>query len=203
MFEPSPYSYAGPDLEVARYTDDAQKEAKLSAGLAKASAGVAATAAVSAAVAPPWSLIVTAAAAATSLGIQVASKMSGRNAKALSGDQAAIAPFIRRAGRMKAARRKHEAERLLKVLEKHEAHPKKTRAWKVRNNVLKMKLGALYAAQQHGHENPHTPIEPGAPSPAEVEAGAGDGGWLGIPYWGWGLGIVVGGGAIVASRRAS
>lgn len=200
-FEPSEYS--GSDAPAPTvYKQESAKEAKLSAGLAKASAGVAATAAVSAAVAPPWSLIVTAAAAATSLGIQVASKVSGRNARALTGDEAAIAPFVKRAAKMKAAKRKQVAEKLLKALQKHSAHPKKTRPWKVKDNVLKMKLGALYAAQNHAHKNPHQALEPGAPTSAQVEAAA-DTGVMGLPDWVfWGLGVVgLGAAGLAVARR--
>lgn len=198
LFEPSIHSYGATGAK--DYSQDAGKETKLSAGLAKASAGVAATGAVAAVVAPPWSLIVTAAAAATSLGLQVASKVSGRNAKALTGDEAAIAGFIRRAAKMKAAARKKEAEHLLKALKKHEARPKKARAWKVKENVLKMKLAALYAAQHHAGKHPDTPLDPDGPTPAQVEATPDAP--LGIPMLGWVIGgvVVAGIGAVVYAR---
>ena len=120
-FEPSQYS--GP-YDTKSYDVDAEKEAKLSSGLDKASKAVAATGAAATLVAPPWSLIVTAAAAATSLGIKVASAVSGRNARALQGDEAAIAGFIKRMAKMKSAKRKKLAEKLLKQLNKHKKHKK-------------------------------------------------------------------------------
>lgn len=208
MFEPSHLSDLADTPKATKGKADAAKEQKLSAGLDKASKAVAATAAASSVVAPPWSLVVSAAAAATALGLQVASKVSGHNAQILAGDERAIAPYVKRAAKMTAAQRKKEASKLLKQLKAWNKKPHKDtdRAWKVRANLLKMKLAALYAAQHHGHHKPKTPLVPGGPTPVQVEAAGGRlhaPGPAGVSWWVWGggaLGLAVVGGVLVARR---
>lgn len=189
-FEPSEHTYGA--AQAKNYQAEAGKEAKLSAGLDKASKAVAATGVAASVVAPPWSLIVTAAAAATALGIKVASAISGRNARALSGDEAAIAPFIKRANKMKPAKRKNVAERLLAALQRHTKKKGRGRPWKVRDNVLKMKLGALYAVEQHHKQKPNVKLDPDGPTPAEIAARPD--GYFGMPSW-----ALIGGGVLAVA----
>lgn len=167
MFAPSHLSDAPPavhkDAKAAAKAEASSDKLAKSAAVAAASGGIAAAF-------PVYGWIIGACAEATALSLTVASKMSGRNAKILAGDESAIAGFLKRISKMKADKRAKLAERLKKELLQHEKHPKKNNAWKVRDNALRLKLGALYAAQHHAEAHPHTALDPLGPTPAEVEA---------------------------------
>lgn len=180
-----PYALASVDLyrgygvtapyATTDFSKEAAKAAKTNAAgqsIASAASGVALTVAAAAVgVAPPFGAIFAALSAAVGGCLIAADAIGKRNQKILRGDQAAIAPFLKRVSRWKADKRKQVATRLLKEYDRHKRNKPKNpkNPWKVRENELSMKLAALYAAEAHARVKPHKPIDPESPTPAQIE----------------------------------
>jgi hypothetical protein len=208
-------NYGANPYATTDYSTDANQAAKTSGTALKtvatvsAAASTAATVAAAALAVPayPFNLIAAAVAASVAACLAVAGAIGKRNQKLLRGDKTAIAPFLKHVAKWKSAKRTRVAARLLKEYEKHKRHQRHGKPWKVRENMLSMKLGALYAAEAHARMKPHVPLDPDGQSAAQVEAqpdtplNSGDEGAM--PIWGWGIGalLVVGGIIAVSSNN--
>lgn len=206
-----PLGYGAPPPEVEDYSTDADKAGRGRAGR-KAAVGVAMTASsavLSAAIgtaaipAVPWTQIAAAVGVAVAGCLAAGEAIGARNEKILRGDESAIVPFIKQVAKWKSDKRKKVAERLLKEYQNHLRHEKTgvfAKAWRIRKNVLAMKMGALYAAESHSRRKPNVALDPAGPTPAQVEAEPE------IPAWVWvGGGVAVFAiiGAAVARRRSA
>lgn len=153
------------------FSKDAEQAARTQRGVQTAGTAVLTAAAAAAAIpAYPWSLIASAAIATVGVALKVAGAIGARNQKILQGDESTIAGFMRRCAKWKSAHRERVAKRLLKEYEHHKKHKKHGKPWKVRENLLSMKLAALYAVEANAKARPNKPLM-GAPPPVEVEQG--------------------------------
>jgi hypothetical protein len=123
-------------------------------------------------IAPPWSLIPAAAGGLLALSVGIAAGVGKKQQRILRGDSAAIAGFVKHVARWSSEKRKRTATTLLKQIANHVKHGKKkiflskklvnsTKAWKVRKNLLAMKLAAIYAVESRAKGNSRKPIVAG------------------------------------------
>ena len=102
-----------------------------------------------------------------------------RREKLLSGDQAAIAGWAKRAAKWPASKRKRIAEKLLKKFQELKAKGDKkrfgkeredTKGYQAKFNEYKLKLAALYRLEAQARKAPKKPIVPDDPETTPIYA---------------------------------
>jgi hypothetical protein len=127
----------------------------------------------------PWSAIATAGIIAAAAAVNgIANAVQRRRDRAISGDQAVIAKFMRRAARWSSRKRKRIADGLWKDYQKHRAKGERkahgigrrgqekqdTTKWKAKDAVLKMKMAVLYRLEHDARKNPRARLVPDDPA---------------------------------------
>lgn len=143
------------------------------------SASLSAGGTVAAIPAVPWTQIIGAGIAVTGAGVAGVVALFERREKLLSGDQAAIAGWAKRAAKWPASKRKKTAEKLLKKYKELKAKGSKRILGKEREDYknyqanlkeLELKLAALYQIEARARKAPTKPVVPDDPATTPIYA---------------------------------